>query len=553
MSRWAPLLLIALCVAIHWPLDRADFTFDDRDFVETNPLITSLAGAAAGFALPFPPSQPERALYRPLTGASYAFDHARAGLDARAFHGTNVVLYVFLVLLVHRLALAYGLGPGLALATACLFAAHPVHCDAVDSIAGRSEILSLLFAVASLLAFLRNARSADAAALARSNLVSAALYAAACLSKETGSVLPAILLVHRLALCRRPAGQAAIGAWLLRPLMPHALLLVAYALLRFAVLGRMSPEAAILADAGLMTRLWTMGSVFWLDIRQLCLPLSLQVDFYYQALMGIPERASWSAVLGWLSIGGITAAATRLGLRALRGPAPLAAGPAASLCALSLFLVPLLPTSHALDIGALFAERFLFAPSLGFVLLASIAGRALLTRALPKRASFATGIALTALLTIAGGVRSQARALEWRDAVQLWRSAGAHLEDKRIHSNLSAAYIARGEFDLALAQIDAALMLEPDYRPALGNRGVILLQLGRLGAARETFESLALSDPYDVRAWYNLGHIALAAGDPNLAVSHFERALTVQPDFPAARESLSQARDAADASTQQSR
>ena len=269
--------------------------------------------------------------------------------------------------------------------------------------------------------------------------------------------------------------------------------------------------------------------------------------------MGIPERATWGAVLGWLAMGGIAAAAAQLCLRALRGPTPLPATSAAVLCALSLFLVPLFPTSHALDIGALFAERFLFAPSLGFVLVVAVAGRALLTRALPERSALAAGVALTALLTVAGGVRSQARALEWRDAVQLWRAAGTHLVDKRIHTNLSAAYIARGKLDLALTQIDVALTLEPGYRPALGNRGVILLQLGQLGAAREAFESLVLSDPNDVRAWFNLGHIALAAGDPELAVKHLERALTVQPDFPAAREALNQARRAADAPAQQSR
>lgn len=553
MNRWGPLLLIALCLVIHWPLDRADFTFDDDGFVTTNPLITSVGGAAAGFTLPFPPGQPERALYRPLTGASYALDYARAGLHPPAFHNTNVVLYIGLVLLIHQLALAYGLSAGLALATACLFAAHPVHCDAVDSVSGRSEILSLLFAVAALLCFQRSAASPSVRALSPANLATAALYAAACLAKETGSVLLAVLLVQRVAFLPRPAGSLRLDSALLRPLLPHACVLVVYALLRSAVLGRLSPDAAILADASLLTRLFTMGEVFWLDLKLLLLPTTLQLDFFYQVALGIPQAFTWRALLGWLAMGGFAAFAIRLGLRTLRGPSPLAGHAAPALCALALFLVPLAPTSHVLDIGALFAERFLFAPSLGFVLLCVIGGRALLARVLPARALLATALALSVTLTVAGGVRSQARALEWRDAVKLWRSTGEAIHDKRVHSNLAAAYIARGKFELALTQIDAALAIEPEFRPALGNRGVVLLQLGQLAAARDTFTALAQRDPNDALAWFNLGRVELAAAAPALAAAHFEKALAIEKHFAAAAEGLREARSAAESEPQRER
>ena len=85
--RWAaPVCLALAALAVHWPVEYGDFTYDDRDFVQNNPVVTSIHNAVVGFTLPFPPSQPERALYRPLTGLTYAVDFAIAGLHGPGFH-----------------------------------------------------------------------------------------------------------------------------------------------------------------------------------------------------------------------------------------------------------------------------------------------------------------------------------------------------------------------------------------------------------------------------------------------------------------------------------
>ncbi|MDP7074319.1 MAG: tetratricopeptide repeat protein [Myxococcota bacterium] len=531
--------LILVTTVVHWPLDRADFSYDDRNLVQTNPAITSIGRALEGFRLPFPPSQPERALYRPLTGLTYAVDAAFSGLQGAAFHRTNVALYALLVVLLHRLALAYRLGAGFAFASALLFAMHPIHTEAVDSVSGRSELLSLLFSVGALLLFLRvDARGWRSPAA----LGSAALYALACLSKESGSVMLAVLAVHAVAL-RSPAlpnPHARLAA--LRPLAPHAAVLLGYILLRSLVLGRFSPAAAVLGDADLSTRFWTMGSVFWIDFVQLIAPLRLELDFYYQARIGIVEAPTTDALLGWAILVSVVAAAIGLARSQWRAPADPRPARAAAVCAFALLLFPLFPTSHALPIGALFSERFLFAPSLGFVLLATLAGRALLRRSLPPRGVLVAATLLTGSLALAGAVRSHSRALEWRDAVQLWRGAQLHLTDKRAYTNLAAAYLERGELDLAAAQITRALELDPHDVASLGNRGVLELQSGDLDAATETFEALLKRDPGDALTWFNLGQTAQAAGDPETAASRFQRAVNLAPGDPRFQQALNTAR-----------
>jgi len=545
MTRWLLPLLLLASVLVHWPGSRADFSYDDRDFVETNQSIRTLAGGLAAFGAPFPPHQPQRALYRPLTNLSYAFDHAIGGQQARGYHLTNLALYAIVVLLVYGLARAYLPAPGYAFSAALLFSVHPVHCDAVDSIAGRSEILCLLFSLVALLLFLRALSEPRLRLGHPALLASAAAYALACLAKESGAVLPAVLAAHCWAL-RPPARGAGLRAWLreLRPVLPHAVVLAAYAALRMSVLGRFSPETAILRGSDFWTHVHTMGTVFFFDLRLLLLPNILEVDYYYQALIGLVDRATPTSILGWLGLLGLLVLALRLALRHFGEPAPgeppeLARERAVALCAFSIFFVTLFPYSHVLEIGALIAERFLFAPSLGFLLLVVLAGRRLLENRLRGRAAFAVAALLVAALAGAGAWRSHARAADWRDDVRLWRSAERHLRgDKRVHTNLAGAYIERGEFDPARTQLEKALEVDPHYLPALGNLGIIQLEEGRLDEAAATYRHIVEADPRDFLAWNNLGIIEMRRYRYAAAVEHFRHALEINPNFAWARRNL---------------
>jgi Tfp pilus assembly protein PilF len=420
-----------------------------------------------------------------------------------------------------------------------------VHCDAVDSIAGRSEILCLLFSMLALLLFLRTLREPRPRLGRPALLASAAAYALACLAKESGSVLPAILAVHCWVL-RPPARGAGLRAWLLelRPVLPHAVVLVAYAVLRTAVLGRFSPETAILRGSDFWTHVHTMGTVFFFDLRLLILPSILEVDYYYQALIGLVDHATPESILGWLGLLGLLGLALRLALRHFGEPAPgepseLARDRAVALCAFSIFFGTLLPYSHLIEIGALIAERFLFAPSLGFLLLVVLAARRLLESRLQGRAARAVAVLLVAALAGTGAWRSHARAADWRDDVRLWRSAERHLRgNKHVHTNLAGAYLERGELGPARIQLEKALELDPDYLPARGNLGILQLEEGRLDEATATYRSIVESDPRDFLAWNNLGIIEMRRQRYAQAALHFRRALEINPNFAWARRNL---------------
>ncbi len=549
MKSTLALCVLVASVGVHWPIGRADFSFDDRDFVESNASIRTFPAALAAFAAPFPPDQPGRALYRPLTNLSYAVDHAIWGDAARGYHLTNVLLYLLVVLSVHRLALRYLASPGFALSVALLFSLHPVHADAVDSISGRSELLSMLFWVTSLQLCLRAtgspARRAAAPPPARRLLWAGSVgaYLLACLSKESAALLPAVLAAHLAVLGRAPSGQPPARApQLALVLLPHFAVFAGYLAVRSTILGGVTPSFAPLADSGIVTRIYTAGAVFLEDLRLLILPDLLQVDFYYQHAVGIVREPTPSALLGLSLLAALIFFTTRLA-RAHFGAATSEQKPdrATALCGLAIFGAFLLPVSHLIDIGTLMAERLLLSPSLGFLLCAVLLGRRLLASLFPDsgRRRAAAAALLLAVLSLVFGARSALRAAEWRDEVRLWTSATRALPYvSQVHTNLAAALLERGEIAAAAAAIERAREIDPGDPGVAANLGVIYLEQGRFDDAQQVFETIVAARPDDYLAWNNLGIVESRRANHPAALALFQRALDVNPNYQDARRNL---------------
>jgi hypothetical protein len=150
----------------------AELTFDDKDYIGRNVSILGLRTALDAFDAPFPPHRPDYGMYRPLTNFSCALDVAVWGPNPFGFHVTNVLLYLLVVWGVYGLCRLYLPSPGFALASAVLFSVHPVHCEAVDSVTGRSEVLALLFAIVSIYCFMRVLKASSASPSGKSTLAS---------------------------------------------------------------------------------------------------------------------------------------------------------------------------------------------------------------------------------------------------------------------------------------------------------------------------------------------------------------------------------------------
>jgi Flp pilus assembly protein TadD len=418
-----------------------------------------------------------------------------------------------------------------------------VHTAAVDAIAGRSELLALLFGLASILLFLRAVRDPGSGIHALAGSLVA--YALACLSKETGAVMPGALAFHVLLFHPpRAEGDQARRDRALRFLVPFAVVLAGYVALRFFVLGRFSPELTLLAGQTLAVRLLTVGSVFFEYVRLLVYPRVLQVDYYYQGTIGVVSEPSVRGIRGLAGLALCLALLAAALVRHLRGAPEDAEGDATTravaIISLAVFAIFLFPVSHVLDIGAVLAERFLLAPSLGFVLLAVLAARQLLRRGLPdpRRRRLAAVLLLSAFAAL-GGFRSAVRAAEWRDSVLLWQATARAIPgDSRAHSNLGGAYIQRGEYALAQAALERALEVDPRNAMAIGNLGTVQLQRGDSEGAAATYRRMLEKQPRNFIAWNNLGIAEARRHRHAAAVQHYQRALQINPNYVPAHNNL---------------
>jgi tetratricopeptide (TPR) repeat protein len=192
--RWAPIaVMVAAVAAAYANALGAGFQFDDWNVIVDEPRVQSLAAWWA--------SMPA---IRPLLKLSYACNNS-LGFGPAGFHLINIAIHatnsVLAFLLLTRLALREDVGSqegvdgraaqALAFFGALLFTLHPVQTEAVTYVSGRSTSLAALFSLASVLAWI------DGRARGRTWLIglSAALFAAGLLVKETSAVVPLALLL----------------------------------------------------------------------------------------------------------------------------------------------------------------------------------------------------------------------------------------------------------------------------------------------------------------------------------------------------------------------
>ena len=147
-SPWAAATLVAMVVAVYAPVWRAGFVIDDVRNLPANPALRSAEGLRRIWFAPGAVQQ-----YYPLVYTTYWLECRVWGFHPFGYHLVNVLLHAANAVLVWRLAARLGL-PGSWLAAA-LFAVHPVEVDTVAWISERKNLLSLFYALASLLAYLR--------------------------------------------------------------------------------------------------------------------------------------------------------------------------------------------------------------------------------------------------------------------------------------------------------------------------------------------------------------------------------------------------------------
>jgi tetratricopeptide (TPR) repeat protein len=143
-------------------------------------------------------TEPFFANFHPVTTSTWVLDRILAdkgqSFDARPFRATHLLYAALGALLVMPLLVRLGVAPVLAAAGAALFAAHPIHTDIVAWISARKDLIALILALMSMLAYISARQSRTPGEWWARHALTAVLTLLAVLAKPTAVVLPALYI-----------------------------------------------------------------------------------------------------------------------------------------------------------------------------------------------------------------------------------------------------------------------------------------------------------------------------------------------------------------------
>jgi tetratricopeptide (TPR) repeat protein len=137
-------------------------------------------------------------------------------------------------------------------------------------------------------------------------------------------------------------------------------------------------------------------------------------------------------------------------------------------------ITPLLPCLYLPATGYsyyVFAERYLYLPSAGFVILIAALSRIAVERSFFNRQTVPVIVSLFIITGMYFGVLTMQRNHAWKNDYNLWSDTVAKSPDSHVaHNNLGVAYEHKGLFDDALHEYETAISLDPTYMEAYDNR-----------------------------------------------------------------------------------
>lgn len=414
---YAGAALVALLAAfeVYWPAIRGPFLLDDMALFYTRPNATDIPLFAWVHQV------------RPLLMLTFWANFQQSGAEFTfGYHLVNVFLHfcnaIFTFLIVRRVlgwaAVEEMRARILAFFAAGLFLLHPLQTESVSYVASRSETLSVFFVLAALAVFVT--RSGPAASIPRIAAL-LALFAAAGLSKEHTAVLPALFLLTDYYWNFEFSPATIRRNWKLY--VPIAAGAAFFAALVLSLL-RGNPTAGFqIQGLSWYQYFFTQCRVIWDYIRLYVVPAGQNLDpdvpisrsiLAHGAIVGLAALIAVS-VLAWI----------------YRRRFPIGS------YGWFVFLLLLAPTSSFVPILDPMAERRLYLPFLGLLLITVEFVR----RWNPSRNAF---VAALALVLLAEGALTYQRNVLWGSEVAIWKDT----VDKSPHK-------MRPRFQLALADFHA--------------------------------------------------------------------------------------------------
>jgi len=475
--------------------------YDDPRYVYENTKITTgLSFGAIAWAF----THVHSTNWHPLTTISHMLDCQLYGLRPGWHHFTNVLLHTLAVILLF-LALTKMTGAFWRSAfVAAIFAIHPLRVESVAWIAERKDVLSGVFFMLTLLAYVCYTRLPSA----RRYLIVVFMLACGLMSKPMLVTLPFVLLLLDYWPLDRIRGQFWMRVLEKLPLVALS------AISSIATLVAQKGAVGWTEDLPIFERINNAVVSYVLYIWQMFWPARLAVFYPH------PENALplWQIISSLLLLVCISAIAI-----ALRKQKPyLVTG-------WLWYLGMLVPVIGLVQVGWQGrADRYTYLPQIGLYIALTWAIADLTASWRRQR----TILSVAALLVV--GVlsfRAFVQTSYWRDSETLFKEALAVTTNNDVaENNLGIVFLGQGKLDEAISLLQAAVALRPDNSPAHENLAKALLQKGEVADALIHYQKLLELQPDNIEVHNIVGTVLVQQRRIKDGVEEWQKVLAIQPD-----------------------
>lgn len=472
--------------------------------------------------------------YRPLSLATFAIEVEFFGENPHVSHFLNVLIFAISILVLFQLlSMLWPPGSGTewyassAFLITLLFATHPIHTEAVANIKGRDELLALLFSLLAFQQFMVYYDSKKTTAL----FLGAATFFLALLSKE--SALPLIAVLPFAPWFFRKASLKSLAV----PGLVLFLLTAAYIAMRasFVGWGTGGQATEILNDpflnASFGERMATISHTLGLYLWKMLFPHPLSHD-YYPWQIPISNWSDWKAILPALVY--LTMAAGMVWAFIKRKKSAFGL--------LWYFATLSIVSNIFVSIGTTMGERFVFIPSLGFLMFViwGLEEGAVAQKRLSMK-SLSLGLAALALIF---AVLTILRNPVWKDDFTLFTTdVEASPNSAKLRTSAGGALIEFGDslppgreqtnaYREAVSHLEASLGIYPDHGQTWLLLGNAYYKLQNPQKAIESFQQAIAYRPGLKDAYRNAAVVAGESNMPLLAAQYFREVIRFEPAEP---------------------
>ena len=444
----------------------------------------------------------------PLTWLSHMLDCQLFDLKPQWHHFTNLLLHIINTLLLFAVLRQMTSALWQSAFVAAAFALHPLHVESVAWVSERKDVLSALFWILTMAAYLRYVRYTSI----KWYLLTLLLFAMGLMAKPMLVTLPFVLLL----LDYWPLDRFKVNgtARLIREKIPFLVLSAVSSVITFLV-QQSAGAVSKIESIPLLTRLANAFVSYMAYIEKMLWPSRLAVLYPYP-VEGLPMQRLVTAVLLLLGISFWVIHIAKNSRYLLVG--------------WLWYLGTLVPVIGLIQVGnQSMADRYTYLPSIGiFIMIAWGISEISVKWRFRKILLCISSVAVLSAFSICTYFQLH----YWQNSVTLFEHTIKVTRNNLLaYINLDNAYVELGRYNDAVEACKQAISIKPNYAKAHYNLSVAYIQLGRWQDAIEACEQAISIKPNYAKAYYSLGVAYGRLGRQQDKIEACKRAIKIEPDY----------------------